>query len=149
MLRRLIALVVFFITVYIADRARQGDFGMLSPAVTLICAVVIIVALAGILFKLPFARRYPPEGFGMSRSIGVGLGHIGIFIFAVIPLFIAGKGVYTGVLQALDSGPDVTFASSPIKFIGILFLWLAVSLVIFWLLVKAMRANADQADKDQ
>lgn len=148
MLRRSIALVVFLAAAYIAIRARQGDMGMLSPA-ALICAIVIaIVAFAGILFNLPFARRYPREEFGMSSSLELGVGSIGILIFAAVPIFIAVRGVYTGVLPALGSGPDITFANSPMQFLGIFFLWLAGGLGVSWLLVQVRRANAGKSDKD-
>lgn len=141
MLRRLFALAVLLIVVYVAMRARQGDFGMLSPA-AFICAVVFaIVALAGVVFRLPLARSYPDSGFGMSKPVGVGIGNFGVLLFAAAPVLIAAKGVSTGVLPAFGSGPDLTFASSPAAFLGALFVWIAAGLAIFWLFIKVRQSN--------
>jgi len=148
-MRRIIALIVLFIDVYVG--IRHAEFGMLGPVVVLAAVLVAILAGAVVVFNLSFTRPGPSQdsGFGMSSpvGIGIGIGFIGIFIFAAAPLFIAARGLYQGRLPAFGSGPDVLFYQRPVAFLLNLSIWVAIGSVILWLLRKT--ASARKSEDEQ
>jgi hypothetical protein len=145
-MRRIIALIVLFIDAYVG--VRHAEFGMLGPVVVLVAVLVAILAGAVVLFNLSFTRPGPPQdsGFGMSSPVGIGIGFIGIFVFAAAPLFIAARGLYQGRLPAFGSGPDVLFYQRPVAFLLNLSIWVAIGLAVLWLLrtTASARKNEDE-----
>lgn len=149
-MRRIIALIVLFMDIYVG--VRHDEFGMLGPVVVLVAVLVAILAGAVVVFNLSFTRPVPPQdsGFGMSKPVGIGIGLIGIFVFAAAPIFIAARGLYQGRLPAFGSGPDVLLYQQPVAFLINLSLWVAIGLAVLWLLRKtasAQKSEGEQGDE--
>lgn len=146
-MRRIIALIVLFIDVYVG--VRHAEFGMLGPVVILVAVLVAILAGAVVLFNLSFTRPGPVQdsGFGRSSPVDIGIGFIGTFFFAAAPLFIAARGLYQGRLPALGSGPDVLFHQRPVAFLLNLSIWVAVGLAVLWLLRKIASARSSEDEQ--
>jgi len=84
--------------------------------------LIALLALVLTVFKLPVfgKRRFQDSGFENSvlsqsqgRVFGIFLG----LIFGGVPIFIALRGVFRGVIPAPWSAPDIAFAQAPVLFL--------------------------------
>jgi hypothetical protein len=127
-IRRLISITIFAASVWLAVRSRAG-VSMLNPVLLLLAVLVAIVALAAAVFDLRLGKsRYEDSGFGMYAPVGIGLGKLGLLLFAAAPLLIAAKGIYRGVIPSIGSEPDISFSHAPLRFLVALFIWIAIGL---------------------
>jgi hypothetical protein len=146
--RRLIAFVVFAAAVGVAARSRTGDFmGMLDPVLFLIAVLVAIIALVAAIFDIRLGPpNYEDSGFGMHEPVGIGLGKLGLLIFAAAPLFIAARGIYRGVIPALIADQDVALSDAPLQFLVALGAWVAIGIAF---LVLSRLVNASSQTKKE
>lgn len=137
--RRAIALVVLLLDAWFAWRMVPHVPGIFMLLGYLLAAVVAILAVGVLVFNLPWRRPGPPvldSGYDIASPVDFGLSTLGILLFALAPLFIAGRGLWQGVLPTLGAGPDVVFAQTPYRFLAVLALWLAWGLAVLWLLYR-------------
>jgi hypothetical protein len=146
-MRRLVALIALLAAVYVG--VNHAHFGMLGPVFALLAVLVAILATAVLIFNLPLRRPGLPQdsGFGMSEPVGIGIGSVGLLLFAVVPLVIAARGLYRGSIPALGSGPEVALSQNPAQFLLLFAMWVAIGLAVLWLLRKALisRKGANEA----
>jgi hypothetical protein len=139
--RRLIAFIVFAAAAGLAAKSRNGEFlGKLDPVVSLIAVLVAIIALIAAIFDIGLGKpNFADSGFGLHEPVGVGLGKLGLLIFAVAPLFIAARGIYRGAIPTLVSDHDVVFSHAPLQFLAMLGIWVGIGVAI---LALGRRVNA-------
>ena len=146
-MRRLIALLVLLVDIYFG--VHHEHFGMVGPLVALLAVIVGVLASAAVIFNLRIRKPGPPQdsGFGMSEPVGFGIGAFGLLLFAVAPLLIAARGLYRGSMPALGSGPDVVLSESPIEFLLLFAMWVAIGSGVLWLFRRILisRKTADEA----
>lgn len=147
-MRRFVAFLVLLVAIYIGLQARGDAFGMIGPVIVLVMALVAFFAGAVVLFNLGLGKSRPwgDSGFGMSEPVGVGIGTLGLLLFAIAPLLIAAKGMYQGVIPPFGPGPDVLFAQRPAVFLLHFSAWIACGAGILWLTYKVVGSR--RAGKD-
>lgn len=99
-----------------------------------VCGVVVSV------FKIPvLGKAYPDDGFGLfSETQGNAFASAMVFLFGVLVLFLAARGVYRGVVPVFGSGPDVTFAQAPFDYLLSCTAWFCGGAGLVWLSWKVM-----------
>ena len=152
-MRRLIAFFVLLLSAYVGFEIHTSASSMLGPVFVLLAAIVAFLAGAVLVFNLRITKpgMYRDSGFGMYEPVGVGIGTLGLLIFALAPLAIAARGVYRGFLPAFGSGPDIVFSQKPVAFVLNFSVWVAIGLGVLWLLRKSVASRKKakaQAEED-
>jgi len=150
-MRRLVALLIPLVDIYVAVQVVRANEGMMPLFAVIVAVPIGIMAGAVVIFNLPFTRPGPSQDddFGMYEPVGFGLGALGLLLFAFAPLFIAARGLFQGKLPDIGSGPDVLLSQHPVEFLLNLAGWVAIGTAVLWLFGKvvASRRASKQADR--
>lgn len=142
-MRRLIALLVLLLAAYAGFEIHASTSSMLAPVFVLLAVIVGFLAAAVLVFDLRITKpgMYRDSGFGMVEPVGFGIGSLGLLLFGLVPLVIAGRGLYRGFLPAFGDGPDIVLAQTPATFLLNFLVWVAIGLVFLWLLRKSVASR--------
>ena len=102
------------------------------------CMVVAVSGLVVSVFRMPvLGKALPDSGFGvLSERQGNAFGSVLVFLFGILLIFLAARGVYTGAMPAPGSGPDILFSQAPFRYLLSLAVWGGGGIGLVWLSCK-------------
>jgi hypothetical protein len=113
------------------------------------CMAVAVSGAVVSVFKMPvFGNAYPDSGFGvLSERQGISSGAVLVFFFGTLLVFLALKGVYSGAMPALGSGPDIVFAQAPFRYLLSFVVWSGGGACLIWLSWKVARSRKTKGNR--
>jgi len=142
LLRRAIALVIFLGATYVAIEMRSG--GSALGGIFFIPAVLVaFFALAVVIFNLPILGQARFEDSGFERTVlsPWQLKVFGIFLallFGGVPIYIAVRGLFRGVIPAPWRAPDIVLAQAPLHFLLACAVFAGAGVLLAVLIVKGI-----------
>lgn len=142
LLRRAIALAIFLGATYVAIEMRAGNSALggifFIPAV-----LVAFFALAVVVFNLPILGNPTFEDSGFERTVlsPWQLKVFGLFLallFGGVPVYIAARGLFRGVIPAPWEAPDIVLAESPLRFLLAFAIFAGGGVLLAVLIVKGI-----------
>ncbi len=110
------------------------------------CLVVAVSGVVVSVFRLPvFGNGYPDSDFGvLSERQGSAFGATLCFLFGVLLVFLAMRGVYRGAMPDFGAGSDVVFAQAPVRYLLSFLAWFGGGAGMLWLSWKVASSRKKQ-----